>query len=167
MSLFPKHLPGSVRDVLVQSIRRSPAGYPNAHGGDSLRRFVLKRNAFVGAVDAQDMALKPSTSLRRITGDFTTNGPQEESSKGRMERTAPIRRSRSVQHLSSSPQPLAEETSEEHLEDVWFDQIFDSLSLEESLPETIVDGDKNRRAANPIHIPPPSGTGLQLVVASS
>ena len=154
-----------MRDVLVQTIRRSPAGYPNAHGGDSLRRFVLKRNAFIGAVDAQDMASKPSTSLRRISGDFSSSGPQDESPKSRMDRSAPIRRSRSVQHLSSSPRLAAEDASEDQLEDIWFDQVLDSLYLGESLPDTIVDGDMNR-AANPIHTPPASGSDFHPMETS-
>ena len=154
-----------MRDVLVQTIRRSPAGYPNAHGGDSLRRFVLKRNAFIGAVDAQDMASKPSTSLRRISGDFSSSGPQDESPKSRMDRSAPIRRSRSVQHLSSSPRLAAEDASEDQLEDIWFDQVLDSLCLGESLPDTIVDGDMNR-AANPIHTPPASGSDFHPMETS-
>jgi len=165
MSLFPRNLPAPVRDVLVQTIRRSPAGYPNAHGGDSLRRFVLKRNAFIGAVDAQDMASKPSTSLRRISGDFSSSGPQDESPKSRMDRSAPIRRSRSVQHLSSSPRLAAEDASEDQLEDIWFDQVLDSLYLGESLPDTIVDGDMNR-AANPIHTPPASGSDFHPMETS-
>lgn len=166
MSLLPRNLPGSVRDVLVQSIRRSPAGYPNAHGGDSLRRFVLKRNAFVGTMDAQDMVTKPSPSLRRISAEISPNGSQEESPKSRLERSsAPIRRSRSVQHLSAVADSSVEETSEDQLEDIWFDQVMDSLYLEDSLSDTFVDGEKNG-ATSRIHPLPASDTVLHSAATS-
>lgn len=167
MSLLPRNLTGSVRDVLVQSIRRSPAGYPNAHGSDSLRRFVLKRNAFVGAMDIQDVPAKPSPSLRRISNDFTANGPQEDSTKGDMKRSAsPIRRSRSVQHLSSSQQLSVEETLEDQLEDIWFEHVMDTLNMEDALLDT-APSDEQGSGTSTIHSFPTSGTNLQHIKVSA
>lgn len=123
MSLLPKAWSGSVRDAVVQSIRRAPS--TNTYNGDSLRRLALHRNAVKATLDAPSESNKPTT-LRRLSSD-ERNGVRVYSSG-----STALRRSRSVQQMDPAFIQASEAIVDNELEDQWFDNVFAELCIDES-----------------------------------
>lgn len=137
MALLPKTLPGTVRDAFVQTIRRAPAQQQH---GDSLRRFVLQRNAVLVSMDPSESLTKPTMSapVRRFSTDIVP--PSALTEESGLPRSAgaemTLKRSRSVHSMSASNTDVAMETTDEtKREDQWFDALFQDLYIEDDLAQ--------------------------------
>ena len=136
-SVFAKSLPASVRDAVILSLRRTPPYPSNGHGGDSLRRLVLQRNALGSVMDVQDTGSTRHMSLRKFSAEMSPYASDTRSKQSSVRHAhAPLRKSRSAQDLavlSVVGDPLASSTHEELLEeDMWFDRVMEDLSLDDS-----------------------------------
>lgn len=135
-SVFTKSLPASVRDAVILSLRRTPPCPSNGHGGDSLRRLVLQRNALGSVMDVQDTGSTRHMSLRKFSAEMSPYASDTRTKQGSVRHAhPPLRKSRSAQDLavlSVVGDPLASSTHEELLEDMWFDRVMEDLSLDDS-----------------------------------
>ena len=135
-SVFTKSLPASVRDAVILSLRRTPPCPSNGHGGDSLRRLVLQRNALGSVMDVQDTGSTRHMSLRKFSAEMSPYASDTRSKQSSVRHAhPPLRKSRSAQDLavlSVVGDPLASSTHEELLEDMWFERVMEDLSLDDS-----------------------------------
>lgn len=140
MAMLPKPWQGpALRDVLVQSFRRTPA--PHSNNGDSLRRVVLQRNTLMAAADGDIASHSTQPSLRRLSSDFSVAPPilddlSSRSHSDPLDKYA-LDSARSIQRPRSAPAEAspARSTAEydELRVDAWFDGVMDDLDWSEEL----------------------------------
>lgn len=137
-SVFTKSLPVSVRDAVALSLRRTPVYHSNGHGGDSLRRLVLQRNALVSAMDVQENGSARQAPLRKFSAEMSAHTSDVRSKRNTVHPAhPPLRKSRSAQDLavlSEDGDTLASSTHEDLLEDLWFDHVMEELVIEDDVP---------------------------------
>lgn len=135
---------GSVRDVFVQTVRRAPS--QQAHGGDSLRRIVLQRNALRAADGENDRHPSLRATRGRFLGDSfapKTTSLERRSSSGDLSKAAHTSAENDVDEGSNHDrrestgahgrEAIIKEQEEREM--AWFESVMQELEIDEMAAE--------------------------------